>query len=116
MAAILLDRESRAVVLDADPSHGALKEPILFLLGFMRSMQFEANPGHELIKLHGVQDRIGQMAFESPTVFSFMLPHYSPFGPLADASLVAPEAQLMAMSSVVASMNAMFSLVNFGLT
>ena len=116
VAAILLDRESRAVVLDADPSHGALKEPILFLLGFMRSMQFEANPGHELVKLHGVQDRIGQMAFESPTVFSFMLPHYSPFGPLADASLVAPEAQLMAMSSVVASMNAIFSLVNFGLT
>lgn len=116
VAAIILDRESRAVVLDADPSHGALKEPVLSLLGFMRSMRYQANKGHELVKLHGVQDRIGQMAFESPTVFSFMLPHYSPLGPVADALLVAPEAQLMAMSSVVASMNAVFSLINFGLT
>ena len=31
IAAILLDREARSVTLDADPSHGVLREPLLKL-------------------------------------------------------------------------------------
>ena len=38
VAAILLDDESRAVVLDADQSHGHLREPLVKVLSFFRSM------------------------------------------------------------------------------
>ncbi len=38
IAAILLDREARRAALDADPAFGALREPIIKYLGFMRSM------------------------------------------------------------------------------
>ena len=36
VAAILLDEESRAAVLDADQSHGALREPLIKVLAFFR--------------------------------------------------------------------------------
>lgn len=38
IAAILLDREARKAALDVDPASGALREPILKYLGFLRSM------------------------------------------------------------------------------
>jgi hypothetical protein len=38
IAAILLDREARRASLDADPASGALREPLLKFIGFMRSM------------------------------------------------------------------------------
>jgi hypothetical protein len=38
IAAILLDREATAPALDADPSAGAFKEPLLKFIGLMRSM------------------------------------------------------------------------------
>lgn len=38
MGAILLDREARRAVLDADPAAGSLREPIIKFIGFLRSM------------------------------------------------------------------------------
>jgi hypothetical protein len=67
--------------LDADPTHGAFKEPLIKILGLMRSLQFELHdnvPWAEFTMLFGRQ--IGQMAHQIPSVFSFFLPEYQPSG------------------------------------
>jgi len=114
-AAILLDRESRSVTVDADPSHGSMREPLLKLMGFMRSMEYTPDRRGELVKLDAGKS-LGQMTHEIPTVFSFFLRDYAPPGPVADASLVSPESQPLAMPTVIATSNGILSLIKYGLT
>ena len=80
-AAVLLHPEARNVVLDSDPTHGSFKEPILLILGLMRSLGFERRfdiPWTEFGESFG--QRIGQMAHQIPSVFSFFLPEHQPPG------------------------------------
>ena len=44
VAAILLDREATSNTLDADPSYGGIKEPIIKVLQFMRAMGYVNSP------------------------------------------------------------------------
>ena len=93
---VLLDRESRSTILDADPTHGSLKEPILKLLGLMRGLGFTPTQDSGYIDfVSNINVKIGQMAHAIPNVFSFFLPEHKPSGRVAQASLVAPEAQIM---------------------
>ena len=62
-AAITLDAESLSPVLDEDPIHGQIREPLLKVIGVMRSLNFQR---HASVKLrHGLLDnmkyKIGQM-------------------------------------------------------
>lgn len=41
VAAILLDREATSLSLSLEPSHGALREPILQVLNILRSMEYQ---------------------------------------------------------------------------
>jgi len=41
VAAVLLDREATTPLLDADPDHGSLREPLLKVLHVLRAMEFE---------------------------------------------------------------------------
>lgn len=92
VAAILLDREARSVILDRDPSQGSLREALLKVIGVMRSMEFQSSSSSPVVRFHDViANRIGQMAHDFPTVFSFFLPEFRPKGRVADASLVGPE-------------------------
>ena len=81
VAALLLDRELRATILDTDPSHGSLLEPLLRVIRIMRSLEFALKPDNHFIKLRPeLDDLIGQAPHEIPTVFSFFLPEYKPAG------------------------------------
>ena len=81
VAALLLDRETRTVTLDADPTHGSLQEPLLRLLRIMRSLEFELKPENHFVTLRDeLHELIGQAPHELPTVFSFFLPEYQPQG------------------------------------
>ena len=71
LTAILLDREARSASLEADPTHGGLREPVLKLLHVLRAMEYQQFTHGEL-ELWSVQSRIGQYAFESPSVFNFV--------------------------------------------
>ena len=44
-AAILLDREARSLTLDADPTHGQLREPLLKMFHILRTFNFGASTG-----------------------------------------------------------------------
>jgi hypothetical protein len=62
-AAIALDSESVSPVLDEDPVHGQIREPLLKVIGVMRSLYFQR---HSSVKFrHGLFDnmryKIGQM-------------------------------------------------------
>ena len=114
-AAILLDREARATVLDADPHHGRMREPLLLLLHFLRAMEFTPREGLS-VSLSGLEESIGQAAFRAPSVFSFFMPDFVPPGPVALAGLVAPEAQVGTTPHLVRFLNGIASLARHGLT
>mmetsp|Transcript_6781 Transcript_6781/g.9027 ORF Transcript_6781/g.9027 Transcript_6781/m.9027 type:complete len:2086 (+) Transcript_6781:84-6341(+) len=115
VASVVLDREARSVVLDADPSQGSLREPLLKIISVMRNMEFQREDDSKQVLLWRLEDRIGQMAHEFASVFSFFLPEYTPDGVLTTASLVSPEAQLLDMPKTVSLLNGLFSMIKFGL-
>jgi len=114
-AAILLDREARDVLLDNDPSFGSLREPLVKIIGLMRSMEYDAEPNEPLVEFDKMESRIGEMAHEHHSVFSFFLPEYEPDGRIASAALSAPESQLMDMPKIVELQNGLYSLIKNGL-
>ena len=109
VAAILLDRESRSVVLDADPSHGSLREPLIKVIAIMRNLNYQQTNG-QFTSLSGLQTSIGEGMHDMPSVFSFFLPEYSPPGEI----LVSPEAMLL--PHAIGTINGMISMIKFGLS
>ena len=142
-AAIILDREARSTTLDADPTHGQLREPALKLMHVLRSFNF----GHpKLQHFEAGSASIGQYHMHSPTVyagrprsldlctgscllmpsrcqprgpaietrhrsFNFYDPLYQPEGPVSEAGLISPEAELGTGPYVVNFLNAMTSAI-----
>lgn len=116
-AAIALDPESLTPVVDDDPISGNIREPVLKVIQFMRSLSFQRRQN---IKFrHGLFEemsfKMGQMVFDPPDQFSFFSSDYAPPGVCAEADLVSPESELMSMSSVIGLHNGFFSFVNYGL-
>jgi uncharacterized protein (DUF1501 family) len=117
VACVLLDREARTTLLDADPTHGSLKEPLIKIVGLMRGLDFSLVGNAGFIDFDiDVNERIGQMAHAIPNVFSFFLPEHKPPGPVALASLAAPEGQVITGPRTINFLNGVFSLIKYGLT
>jgi len=94
---------------------GSVREPLLKVVHFLRSLEFKTKDGRE-VAMPGLIDRIGEEAFEQPSVFGFYLPEFRPDGPVEDAGLVAPESQILTPPLVVNYFNGMTSLIENGLT
>jgi hypothetical protein len=116
LAAIVLDREARSSVLDADPTFGSMREPMIKLMAFLRAMKFQSRQNVKELSLIDLRNTIGQMPHETPNVFSFFLPDYTPLGSIKDALLVGPEAQVQTTPTIVGFVNGIISLVDLGLT
>ena len=112
IAAVLLDREARSIVLDSDPIHGSLREPILKVLAFLRATEFEATVPS--VELDFMDQKIGQMAYEQGSVFSFFRPDFVP-SELSGTGLSVPESQVMSSTNVVGILNGIYSLIKNGL-
>jgi len=115
LAAIVLDREARSAVLDADPTFGSLREPMIKLVAFLRAMEYQSRSAVKEISFLDLTNKIGRMPHESPNVFSFFLPDYTPQGSIKDTSLFGPEAQVQTTPTLVRFLNGIISLVDFGL-
>jgi len=116
-AAILLHPEARAVVLDADPTYGGVREPLLRVMHLMRSLEFQPNTKYfPHVKLILMEEKIGQMAHAIPSVFSFFSSDFVPPGRLNAASLVSPEAAMTNTPLIVGLLNGMFSLIKYKLS
>eukprot|EP00804_Cyclotella_cryptica_P009369 CCRYP_018076-RB/>CCRYP_018076-RB protein AED:0.03 eAED:0.03 QI:374/1/1/1/0.94/0.9/20/617/4181 len=116
IAAIFLEPEARATVLNADPFMGGVREPLLRVMALMRSMELRQADGQPIPRLYDMHTKIGMMAHSFPTVFSFYLPEYIPDGRPRDATLVSPEAQIMDMPKTVGLLNGFFSMIKYGLS
>ena len=115
IAAVLLEPEARSTVLRADPFIGGVNEPLLRVTTLMRSMDLELAEGQPIARLYDLYNKIGMMAHDFPSVFSFYLPEYVPDGRPGAASLVSPEAQIMDMPKTIGLLNGLFSLIKYGL-
>ena len=73
VAAVLLDREARSSLLDLEPTHGQLREPIIRVLHLMRSLEYApTRPGLEL-NTDWLSDKIGQMVRQLRLCFGLFL-------------------------------------------
>ena len=116
VAAILLDREARSLVLTADPMHGQLREPIVKLFHFMRAMEYTHRDYREVELTKSLVGMIGQGTYKSPGVFSFFLPEFQTEGAVLGAGLTSPEGMLLTLPYVIGFMDALTSLVFDGLS
>ena len=114
VAAILLDKEARSQVLDADPSFGQIREPLLKVIHAMRSLEVESESKRE-IEFNQISAKIGQMAHMAPNVFSFFRPEYVPAGPISDRGLVSPESELLTGPKMLSLLNGLLNQAKVGL-
>lgn len=115
IAAIVMHDEARNALLDSDPTAGSLREPLLKLIAFMRSMEFNTNSINPEIRLKNLDQKIGQEVYAIPNVFSYFLPEFAAAGHIDDASITSPEAQVMNGPKLTSFVNGLFSLVDLGL-
>ena len=128
--AILLDPEARNPAVISSSVFGKTKEPILRFSSIMRLLNAYSSLGFDATQLdYAERDTfaenasllrlgslpIGQNNLGAPSVFNFFSPDFSPSGPLASQSLVAPELELMTEGIMVNTINALGSFIIDGL-
>ena len=88
--AVLMDPEARpGILMDLD---GKLKEPLLRLTQLWRA--YDATSASGRYPLVASYILFGQGPLQSPSVFNFFSPFYSPPGEIRNSGLVAPELQI----------------------
>ncbi|MEK7950923.1 DUF1800 family protein [Luteolibacter soli] len=108
--AILMDPEARDAARMSDPTFGKLREPFLKVVNFARA--FNASSEEGWYYLSGFAADHVEEPLNSPSVFNFFLPSYTPPGILAQSGLVAPEMQIINASSGVTAPNYFWNAVN----
>jgi uncharacterized protein (DUF1800 family) len=108
--AILMDPEARDPAKMSEPSFGKLREPFLKVVNFARAFNAASEEGWYY--LSGFAADHVEEPLNSPSVFNFFLPGYTPPGLLAQNGLVAPEMQIINASSGVTAPNYFWDAVN----
>lgn len=126
--AVLLDGEARdTAAAQSDPNFGKLREPILRLTNWMRSLKAYSKTGYYIIHRDGLGDesrimmgtglplQLGQAPLTAPSVFNFWRPGYSPPNTvLGDQGLVAPELQIVSELSAASYINFIRKAIDTG--
>jgi len=115
IAAILLHPESTSLSVLSDPTFGQLREPLLKIVSFMRSMEYQHDSPLFIQLLEDLQRQIKQGTFDQPSVFNYYLPEYSPPGPIGSSGLVSPESMLLAGWAVASLLNGIIRMTKGGL-
>ena len=103
--AILMDYDARGAS-KAGQGTGKEKEPALRLTSFYRALK---NTPTNNQYFFWIPDEFGQEPLNSPTVFNFFSPDYSPAGAIATAGLVSPEFQIVTETTVVEQANEIYA-------
>ena len=116
MRAILLDDEALApltTLAPADqPKFGKLKEPMLRLSAILRAFDATSSSGkYKIHNINSVEFGINQGPLQSPSVFNFFHPEFSPPGPVAMRSALAPEFEITTTTSIAATANFLGGIV-----
>jgi uncharacterized protein (DUF1800 family) len=92
--AVLLDPEARDDRMAGRAEAGKLREPMARWWQYLRTTGRAGNEGRAYYDWTRMIPAFGQWPLNSPSVFNFYRPDYSPPGPLRRAGLVAPEFQI----------------------
>jgi uncharacterized protein (DUF1800 family) len=101
--AILLDPEARDPAMISQPSWGKLREPVLRCVNLARAFNASAPSGYYALDQFALA--VLQDPMNSPSVFNFFLPIYSPSGPMSQQALAGPEFQIVNAASAVSGAN-----------
>jgi uncharacterized protein (DUF1800 family) len=112
--AILTDDEARnSANAAANPQYGKIREPLIRYTEWARA--FTAQSRNAAFNLGSTEDPIfalGQMTLRSPSVFNWFAPGYvPPATSISAAGLVAPEMEIIDVSTVVGYLNYMQSAI-----
>jgi uncharacterized protein (DUF1800 family) len=103
LTAIFTDAEARAGDTAPQASDGHLREPMLWMTGVMRGLGFvNINPNNFWENLSSVSTPLGELPYESPSVFNFYPPSYV----IPGTALPAPEFALENTGSITDTLNA----------
>lgn len=69
LAAVILDREARSVILDAEPMAGSMREPALKIISFLRAMEFVKREQSPQLRIRWAE--IGNLPYNADSVFGF---------------------------------------------
>jgi hypothetical protein len=105
--AILMDEEARAAPAASDTLGGKLREPVVRLVQWWRTVGVTSTTGaYEMYDLSTSDTALGQSALRSPSVFNFFRPGYVPPNTaIATATKQAPEFQLVNETTAAGYMN-----------
>ncbi|NCP18459.1 MAG: DUF1800 domain-containing protein [Erythrobacter sp.] len=114
--AVWLDDEALASGNQTSVTFGKLREPILRLAQWGRTFGATSASGNWLVgDTSDVASELGQSPLRSPSVFNFFRPGYVPANSnAANASLVAPEFQIVNETTTPAYVNFMSDVINRG--
>ncbi len=114
--AILLDPEARDAGYAVENGRGKLREPMLKFTQICRAFNIEHNAQNPHFWIRSMDDDFGMSPYRYPSVFNFYLPEFFPQGEIQDASLVAPEFQILDDSTGLKTFRIFNLLINNGLS
>lgn len=114
--AILIDPDARSASLAAgDPNFGKLREPVVRMANWMRLTDAQSRSGGWLLASTSANTSLSQSALNSPSVFNFWRPGYSPPSTkVGNLGYVAPEFQVVDEVSVAGYLNTMQGAIGNG--
>ncbi len=115
--AILMDEEARAAPAASNTFSGKLREPVVRLVQWWRSVGVTStNNTYEIYDLSASDNALGQSPLRSPSVFNFFRPGYVPPNTaIATAGKQAPEFQLLNETTTAGYINFMQNATRNGL-
>ena len=113
LSAVLLDAEAMQTGVTPPMNYGKLKEPILRLSSIFRAFNTASASGRYQLTygLDDVDSGLSQGPLQSPTVFNYFHPEFSPPGPVSAAFAIAPEFQITTTTAIAATQNYLGGIV-----
>ncbi|NCT67654.1 MAG: DUF1800 domain-containing protein [Rhodanobacteraceae bacterium] len=112
--AVLLDPEARSGHRTSPATFGKVREPLLRLTQMWRAFDVMWKDDELFPDDRDIQDIYNQAALLSPSVFNFFAPDHVPAGPLATASMVAPEMQVITANFAIHMTNDLAGRIYWG--
>ena len=114
--AILFDSEAAQLNVTPPANFGKLKEPMLRLSAIFRAFNATSASGRYQLQqgnLDDIDNGISQGPLQSPTVFNYFHPEYSPPGPVSAGGATGPEFEITTTTAIASTQNFFGNIVAY---
>jgi hypothetical protein len=85
-------------------------------MSVMRSLEFTTTPEFPFPRFYkSMQDRIGQMVYDAPDIFSYFSSDSQPDGVIGRSGLVSPEMIIHTTTTIMGLMSGLMNIVKYGM-